>query len=86
MYRDDLTKGYHVPAIAYRKLGLKGVEKDVYSLIWTYTNKGGALYSNKWFIADALNVSKSSVENALKDLIKRGLIDIGNEKFKAKKI
>lgn len=59
-----------------KELGLSGNEKDIYAIVYGYTqySKKQAFTLTRKYLCDMLNISEKSVDRALDSLVNRGLL------------
>lgn len=66
--------GFEIRAWMIHDLGLKGYERDVYAVVWSYTKDGSEKRLEVPFIAEMIGASDRTVQRAIGSLIERGLI------------
>jgi len=62
------------------KLGLKGAERDIYAVLFGFTQEGSWFYGSVRYIASMVGVSYQTAINCLQSLKDKGLIEkVDNE-------
>ena len=77
------TDFIYIPGWAVNKLGLKGNELLIYSIVYSYSRDGIQRYeAPAEYLASCVSASSSTVKDVLKRLTDRGLLVKATEKYK----